>query len=170
MTSHFTFGLGLVSQVGANGSSGYYDFNESGSTVGITGVSGGYVDRYAYTPFGDVTTLVAATSNPYTYSGQAGVLDDGTGLFDMRAREFDATTGQFTSPDPANLAGGTPNLRQFAANNDISFSDPSGLCFLSLTPPPDTGLVPVVGSKSTKMENFTPRGWVESLRHRSVAD
>src|SRR5262249_23278540 len=42
--THYTFGLGLVSQVAASGSSYYYDFNQVGSTIGITDSSGHYVD------------------------------------------------------------------------------------------------------------------------------
>ena len=40
LTAHYTYGLGLVSQVSASGSAAYYDFNNIGSTVGITGASG----------------------------------------------------------------------------------------------------------------------------------
>jgi len=40
LTTKFTYGLGLVSQVNASGASSYYDFDGSGNTVGITGAAG----------------------------------------------------------------------------------------------------------------------------------
>ncbi len=36
LTAHYTYGYGLVSQVSAAGTAAYYDFNNLGSTVGIT--------------------------------------------------------------------------------------------------------------------------------------
>jgi RHS repeat-associated protein len=49
-----------------------------------------------------------------------------TGLYETANRAFDPTSGQFRGPDPIGLDGGL-NLYSFAANNPISFADPSGL-------------------------------------------
>ena len=51
LVAHFTYGLGLVEQVGSSGAAAYYDFNAVGSTVGMTGSAGTYVNEYAYQPF-----------------------------------------------------------------------------------------------------------------------
>ena len=40
LIAHYIYGFGLVSQVSAAGSAAYYDFNLTGSTVGITGHDG----------------------------------------------------------------------------------------------------------------------------------
>ena len=52
---------------------------------------------------------------------------DGSGLYTMGVRSYDPTTGQFTSPDPTGIAGGSLNLRMFAGNNPIQLIDPTGL-------------------------------------------
>ena len=58
--THYTYGLGLVSQVSSTGVAAYYDFNNIGSTVGITSAVGTYVNQYSYLPFGQTITVAAA--------------------------------------------------------------------------------------------------------------
>ena len=84
LVAHYTYGLGLVSQVTASGTAYYYDFNLQGSTVGITNAAGAYVNQYSYDPFGQVTTISAGIANPFTFVGQDGVSSDGNGLIYMR--------------------------------------------------------------------------------------
>ena len=91
-----------MSQTGPSGT-GYYDFDASGNTVGITGASGTYVNQYSYLPFGETTTVSAALPNPFTFAGQVGVMQIGTNLFYMRARDYTPATGQFLSNDPLGL-------------------------------------------------------------------
>ena len=127
LTAHYTYGLGLVSQVNAAGTTSYYDFNSIGSTVGMSGASGAYTNVYAYLPFGQTLTVVAAVSNPFTFVAQTGVINEGTGLYDMRIRTYDSVTGCFTQPDPLNIDGGNTNVRVYGDNNPISEIDPAGL-------------------------------------------
>jgi RHS repeat-associated protein len=123
---HYNYGLGLVSQSGPSGT-GYYDFNASGNTVGITGTSGAYVNQYSYLPFGETSTVTAALPNSFTFGGQFGVSQVGASLFNMRARCYMPASGQFLSNDPLNLSGGDANLRRYAMNAPTGFLDPSGL-------------------------------------------
>src|SRR5262249_9002427 len=53
LIAHYTQGLGLTSRVDASNGAAYYDFDALGSTVGLTGAAGGYVNRYSYLPFGE---------------------------------------------------------------------------------------------------------------------
>ncbi len=69
VATHFTYGFTLVSQVNAGGVSAFYDFNVIGSTIGITGTAGSYVNQYSYLPFGQTTTIKAALANPFTFVG-----------------------------------------------------------------------------------------------------
>ena len=126
LLTHYTYGIGLVSQVSAAGIAGYYDFNNIGSTVGITGTSGSYINAYAYLPFGQTITIAATGSNAFTFVGQLGVQTGGTGLLDMRTRSYDPTTGQFISRDPIGLFGGDPNLQRYATDNPVNSIDPTG--------------------------------------------
>jgi RHS repeat-associated protein len=126
LIAHYIHGLGLVSQTGSTGT-GYYDFNASGNTVGITGASGSYVNKYNYLPFGETTTVAAALPNPFTFVGQFGVMQIGGNLLSMRAREYTPATGQFLSEDPLGLGGGDTNLRRYVLNNPSAFADPLGL-------------------------------------------
>ena len=70
--------------------------------------------------------MSAALPNPFTFAGQFGVMQIGTNLFSMRARVYTPATEQFLSNDPLGMAGGT-NIREYAANDPIAFSDPLGL-------------------------------------------
>jgi RHS repeat-associated protein len=134
LTSHFTYGFGLVSQVSAAGAAAYYDFDNIGSTIGLTGANGQYVNQYSYLPFGLKTTISAAISNPFTYVGQDGVLDDGAGLLQMGSRNYSPSTGQFVSNDPLGLMGGDANIRRYVFNNPVQNSDPSGLGQFGMRP------------------------------------
>jgi RHS repeat-associated protein len=126
LTAHYTYGLGLVSQVPAAGAARYYDFNMLGSTLGITDASGKYVDRFAYLPFGQQLTIAAPVANPFTYVGQAGVMNDDAGLYLTKSRAYDADLGRFTSRDPLGLGAGDTNLYRYVANAPTSLTDPSG--------------------------------------------
>src|SRR5262249_27554756 len=105
----------------------YYDFDMTGSTVGMTNAAGAYVNRYSYLPFGETRTLTAGVSNLFTYVGRFGVTADASGLLHMGLRDYTANTGQFTSRDPAGLSGGDGNLRRYGGNSPVSLIDPKGL-------------------------------------------
>src|SRR5262249_682771 len=107
---------------------GYYDFNNIGSTVGITGTTGRSINSYVYLPLGQTTTIVAHTANSFTFVGQFGVTVDGSGSLNMRFREYDPGAGQFFSNDPLGLASADTNLRRYVANNPVNSIDPQGLC------------------------------------------
>ena len=126
LIAHYTYGFGLTSQVSASGSAAYYDFNLTGNTVGITGAAGSYVNKYSYLPFGQTTTVTATLANPFTFVGQFGVMQDGSSLFNMQAREYSPVTGQFLSNDPLGLAGGDGNVRRYVANSPVNAVDPEG--------------------------------------------
>jgi RHS repeat-associated protein len=124
--AHYVYGLGLVSRIDAANGVAYYDFDTTGSTVGLTGVNGTYVNRYSYLPFGESLSTSESIPNPFRYVGAFGIRDDQNGLNFMRARYYSASQGRFIQPDPAGLAGAT-NLYAYADNNPVNEADPSGL-------------------------------------------
>ncbi len=67
----------------------------------------------------------ATAVNPFTYVGRYGIMDDGNGLWYMRARYTAQDVGRFVSPDPAGQ-GYDLNLYRYANNNSVWFYDLSG--------------------------------------------
>ena len=125
LVANYTHGIGLVSRIsGAN--QNYYDADALGSTVGLTGTEGTYVNRYSYLPFGEDLTKVEGVANPFEYVGQWGVMDEGNGLDFMRARFYDSGLGRFTSVDPLGIDAGDINFYTYVFNNSSSLNDPSG--------------------------------------------
>ena len=65
-----------------------------------------------------------AGNSGFGYAGQ--YLDAATGLYDMRARWYDAGTNVFTSVDPALSTTNEPY--EYANNDPVNNTDPTGLC------------------------------------------
>ena len=126
VADHYTEGAGLTSRIDASGASSYYDFDAEGSTAGLTGPSGGYVDSYSYLPFGEVSSSTGSVPNPFQYIGQAGVQTEANGLDFMRARFYSPEQGRFINRDPLGLAGGH-NPYSYVHNDPVNSRDPSGL-------------------------------------------
>ncbi len=123
---HYVYGLGLVAQVGASGAVNAYGFDAQGNTSVLTGPNGAVLDQYTYLPYGALASSSGSTANPFTFSGQWGVISDGSGLAWMQNREYDASLGRFTQPDPTGLAGGL-NPYEYANDAPTAFIDPTGL-------------------------------------------
>jgi len=87
---------------------------------------GAIVNKYSYDAFGKVLSQTETITNPFKYVGAMGVMDEGNGLFYMRARYYDPSTGRFISKDPIGWAGGL-NLYGYVGGNPVNFVDPSGL-------------------------------------------
>jgi YD repeat-containing protein len=69
LIAHYVYGLGLTSRVDSTGGQVFYDFDALGSTVGISGGSGSYINVYRYLPFGQ-TSATEKIANPFQYVGQ----------------------------------------------------------------------------------------------------
>src|SRR5262249_14184588 len=110
LIADYTYGLGLVSQVRVGGQSAYYDFDALGSGAGLSGAAGSYVNRYRYSPFGELLNSSETVANAFEFIGESGVVNEGNGLNSMRARFYSPIAGRFLSPDPVGLAGGDTNL------------------------------------------------------------
>lgn len=62
----------------------------------------------------------------FAFSGQ--YLDDVTGLYDMRARDYDPNNGRFTAQDPVQVPTGMPYFASYVYghNNPMMYVDPGG--------------------------------------------
>ena len=135
LVADYIYGQGLTSQTASLGTY-YYDFDSLGSTTGESNSAGGYVNTYAFSPFGGSLSSYQVVANPFQFVGQAGVMADPDGLQFMHARYMVAVTGRFTSSDP--LGARAPNDYAYGDNNPVSATDPSGLATVTgpyLCPP-----------------------------------
>jgi RHS repeat-associated protein len=126
VVSHYTYGIGLTSQVDASNSANYYDFDASGNTADLTGPAGTTVSTETYLPFGGQLSSTGSATNPFTFQGKFGVTNQGNGLYLTATRLYDSNLGRFIQRDPTNIAGGDSNLYRYAGNDPINHTDPSG--------------------------------------------
>ncbi len=99
----------------------YFLQNQIGSTIALTGASGGVVEQPSYEPFG---ASAGSALTRYDFTGRE--RDNVTGLMHYRAREYDPQQGRFLTEDPAGFKGGL-NKYSYVSNNPVSKTDPMGL-------------------------------------------
>jgi RHS repeat-associated protein len=100
-----------------------------GAVMAVVKPDGTSEVNYAYQPYGGKFRQAqpgALDPGLLTFVGGLGVQDEGAGLYYMRSRFYDSTTGRFLQRDPAGLDGGI-NLYIYAMANPIGLIDPSGL-------------------------------------------
>ena len=124
---YFIWGRGLIAQIETNGSVYYAHSDELGSTLALTDTNGAIVAEFTYAPYGEILDHTGTVDTPYTFVGGYGVWNEGSGLYQMKARYYSADVKRFVTVDPIGLMGGV-NSYGYCANNPIMFIDPSGLC------------------------------------------
>ena len=105
-----------------------YHFDEMGNTLFLSDVGGAVMAGYAYSPYGELISRSGVIENAHTWQGQLGVAHEGTsGLYYIRARYYDSSTGRFISRDPLkSISPREVNPYQYALNNPLRFVDPLG--------------------------------------------
>jgi len=122
-TTDYLYGNGLLGQSTAGGVDCPLQ-DAHGSVVQVAQASGGASGRVAYDAFGATGD---ASLSPFMFSGEQ--LDTETGLYYLRARYYDPTTGRFISRDanPGDIADTqSMNRYEYCANNPVNLSDRSG--------------------------------------------
>lgn len=126
-----TAGLLVLSRSGPEGPRHLHP--DAGTNVAeVTDDAGRLVARYAYSPFGERTTLEGdpGAAGPLGFCGILGVRDASGGLLDMRARLYHPRLGRFTSPDPWPAYLPEPvtlNRYLYALGDPVGQVDPLGL-------------------------------------------
>jgi RHS repeat-associated protein len=111
----------------SSGSSTFYTFDVQGSTSQRLDLNGNVLGSYSFDAYG-TRASTDNSSDPYTgFGAQWGYYRDAeTGLSLLGHRYYDPSQGRFLNRDPIGYDGGL-NLYSYAANNPMSFVDPSGL-------------------------------------------
>jgi RHS repeat-associated protein len=129
--TRFLHGQGLIGQWDAAGTGRYFHFDPAGNLWAMTDAATGAVtDAAVFGPFAQAFARSGSTDTPFRFSGQFGVMDDGTGALFARARSYDTTQMRFLQIDyllgdpmsPQSL-----NPYAYALGNPAQASDPLGL-------------------------------------------
>ena len=104
-----------------------YLYDGHGSVRQLADENGSVTDTYDYDAFGNLTNSTGNTANNYRYCGEQ--FDGTTGLYYLRARYMNPSTGTFISMDSYNGSINDPvSLHKYlyANANPVTYSDPSG--------------------------------------------
>ena len=129
----YTYGLGLTPlSLTAGTATSYLSADLLGTVLALSSSNGGVQRTATYQPFGSSLTASqidsAAAANPMGFTGQ---YIDPTGLYHLRARQYDSTTGRFLTTDPLVAVVGDPYVASYAygRSNPALAIDASGQCW-----------------------------------------
>ena len=125
----------------------YYLQDANYNVTALVDAGGDAVERYHYTPYGEVTflnaadfsvkgTQVSAVKNVNLYTGRE--RDPETGLQLNRQRYYAAHLGRWVNRDPIGYEGSQWNLYEYGTSRPLITVDPEGLQFGMLICPPGT--------------------------------
>ena len=90
------------------------------------------VASYTYDAFGNLTSQIGESDNPFLYCGE--YYDAETQTYYLRARYYNPANGRFTQQDAWSFMDTSDplslNLYAYCGNNPVMYADPSG-CFLT---------------------------------------
>ena len=122
---YYTRGFELISRNEGTEAS-YYLYDGGMSVRGITDETGALTDTYVFDAFGNEVARTGTTDNSYGYRGEE---QDETGLYYLRARYMDPSTGTFTTMDTYQGRLSDPmslHKYMYANSNPVKYCDPSG--------------------------------------------
>ncbi len=99
----------------------YLHHNHIGSIVATKDSNGDVVNSYAYSPFGECSSMSGTT---FGFTGQR--YDPEIGLYYYKNRHYSPKIGRFLQPDPLGYVDGL-NSYQYAFNDPLQFTDSLGL-------------------------------------------
>ncbi len=128
---HYTYGVRRISMT-TNGDAHYYHYDTIGSAVNLTSANGTSEWTDVYEPFGAVYAETQndpnAPANPFRFAGE---YNDSTGLYNLRARLYDPTSGRMLTEDPVTSPQLDPytSAYVYAGDQPTTMIDPSGQTF-----------------------------------------
>jgi len=134
VTRTYTYGLQRISQnlspaLTGNGAwtPSFYGYDGFGSVRQLTNFAGAVTDEYEYDAFGNSFTKTGTTPNNYLYRGEQ--YDADLGLYYLRARYYNPSTGRFLSRDPEDGHSWDPKSLHkylYAGGDPVNAKDPTG--------------------------------------------
>jgi RHS repeat-associated protein len=126
---NYGYGLGLLESSNAVFNY-FYSLDGLGSVSNLTDATGTVQQTYSYDAWGNSLAQIGSigTKNKFQFAGQA--IDPATGLYFMRARYYEPSTGRFLRKDPFpgfEIDPITLHHYVYARNNPVRFTDPTGL-------------------------------------------
>jgi RHS repeat-associated protein len=128
----YRYAFDRVSQTAGSSTYYYYHPDGLGSVADVTGSTGTALSWAEYYPYGVLRQAGADHSapavDPFRFTGKQ--LDATTGLYYLRARQYDPATGRFLGKDPVSPPITDPYVSTYAyaRNNPARVTDPSGRC------------------------------------------
>ncbi|MGY5011114.1 RHS repeat-associated core domain-containing protein [Streptomyces sp. 900105755] len=107
----------MQSQTAPSGAAYFQHHDQLGSVTDLTDATGSLQSSWTYTAYGQSTQTNTATSppaNPFTYTGQYTEPTTPAAGYDLRARNYDPTTGRFTTTDPIRLRQAEPYTSSYS--------------------------------------------------------
>jgi RHS repeat-associated protein len=101
--------------------------DHQGTIRDVVDSAGELENHVQYDAFGRITDGAVSADFLFAFTGRP--YDPDTGLYDYRARWYDADVGRFVTEDPAGFDAGDVNLYRYCGNGPVINVDPSGLCF-----------------------------------------
>ncbi len=111
-----------IEEILPSGSVNYYSSDDLGSTRALTDASGNMQDTDTYDPYGNLTATTGSVQDHLLFQGQ--YLDSENGLYYLRARYYDPSTGQFLTVDPK--VATTLSPYGYVQGDPLNGTDPSG--------------------------------------------
>src|SRR5262249_54838722 len=151
----YVHGLGLTSRMDASGAV-YYDFDAIGSTAGLSGPAGSYLDSYSYLSFWGEFRTHATFANGFTYFRPVGGMPERNGMDFMRERFYTPVEGRFVGIDPLRITASI-GIYAYARNDPVTWVDPNGLS-------PTCDAVRQFDQQAQDNPGTTPWEWAKAAR------
>ena len=145
---YYTRGFELISRRAGDDAS-YYIYDGGMSVRALADEDGTITDTYVFDAFGNETARTGDSENSYGFQGEQ---KDETGLYYLRARYLDPSTGTFTTMDTYQGRLSDPmslHKYMFANSNPVKYCDPSGHCKSLVEADGVIAIITILASAST---------------------
>ena len=164
-------GVRRISMTSGNNTS-YFIYDGLGSVSNLTSSSGATQWTWSYEPFGAIRTETKAPgSQPTNLMKFTGEYLDPTGLYHLRARQYDPASGRFLGVDPEPPVETVPYSSTYAyvSNRPTVMVDPTGRTFVPSDDSQSSTEIPTT-PVSTDRELYSAGSMATSSRCQARAD